>query len=442
MRLPLARLSSTLALLAAAGLATTSFATAPLTGASVDPPRRDPEPQTSDGVVGTVAEPVHGRVASRPIIKKHRKRRVAPGVTYEKWRQTDPPRDPVRVHVLRIDPSVKGVKLDYGGPAQVPDTQRVRRMVVRQGAVAGVNADFFDIRDTLAPLGNGVQRGRGLLHGRRDTWTTSFFIDRDGKPHIRKLPVVATIKQHPRWKIAHLNSPTVWPDQIGIYTARWGTLAGKRVTDNQDAHVRQVLVQQGRVVSNENRLTRDEPIQGRVLMGRGGGADKLEKLEVGSRLGFDWTFEGDPPIVISGSEVLLRNRQIRAQDDVYQHPRTAIGFNRETGRIILAVVDGRSESSRGYTLVELARLMKQQGCELALNFDGGGSSTMVATFLDGTTKVRNVPSDGHPRKVANSLLVHGAPWPDGDPSTSPTDGPTDEPTLEPSPSPDPGTVVR
>jgi len=417
-RLPLAHLSATLALITAAGLASAIFA-----GGSVDPARpkaqlqgahpQQVEPQTSDGVRGTVARPLVGRVLPRPVIKHRHTQKVAPGVTYERWRQTDAPRDPVRVMVLRIDPSVRGVRLDYGGPEEVPDTQRVRRMVLHSEAVAGVNGDFFDIRDTMAPLGNGVQRGLGLLHGRRTTWTTSFFIDRQDKPHIRKLPVVAFIRQHPRWKIAHLNSPTVWPDQIGIYTQKWGDLLGKRVTDGQDANVRQVVVQKGVVVSSSRRLTTDEPIEGRVLIGRGRGADKLARLEVGSRVGLGWSFEGDPKMVISGSEVLLRDRRIKAQDDVYQHPRTAIGFNRETDEILIAVVDGRQESSRGYTLVEMARLMKQQGCELALNLDGGGSSTMVARFPDGTVKVRNVPSDGHPRKVANSLLVFGRPLPTG-----------------------------
>ena len=41
------------------------------------------------------------------------------------------------------------------------------------------------------------------------------------------------------------------------------------------------------------------------------------------------------------------------------------------------VTDGRTEESAGLSLVQLADLMLDIGCETACNLDGGGSSTMV-----------------------------------------------------------------
>ena len=41
------------------------------------------------------------------------------------------------------------------------------------------------------------------------------------------------------------------------------------------------------------------------------------------------------------------------------------------------VTDGRTEESAGLSLVQLADLMLEIGCETAYNLDGGGSSTMV-----------------------------------------------------------------
>ena len=41
------------------------------------------------------------------------------------------------------------------------------------------------------------------------------------------------------------------------------------------------------------------------------------------------------------------------------------------------VTDGRTEESAGLSLVQLADLMLDIGCETAYNLDGGGSSTMV-----------------------------------------------------------------
>ena len=94
-----------------------------------------------------------------------------------------------------------------------------------------------------------------------------------------------------------------------------------------------------------------------------------------------------------------------AKDDVDLHPRTAIGIDRDTGQLLLLVVDGRQDLSRGSTMKELAKLFQRLGAEDALNLDGGGSSIMLARQLDGSLAVLNSPSDGHPRPVANGLEV-------------------------------------
>ena len=92
-------------------------------------------------------------------------------------------------------------------------------------------------------------------------------------------------------------------------------------------------------------------------------------------------------------------------DDLEMHPRTAIGIDRDTGQVLMLVVDGRQSFSRGYTMVELANLMTTLGAEDALNLDGGGSSTLLALDPNGVLGVRNSPSDGFERHVANGLEV-------------------------------------
>jgi hypothetical protein len=81
------------------------------------------------------------------------------------------------------------------------------------------------------------------------------------------------------------------------------------------------------------------------------------------------------------------------------HPRTAVAFN--SSYIYFVVVDGRSGRSSGMTLNELADFCQTELLATnAVNNDGGGSSTM---WVDGS--VRNVPSDGTPRAVANGLMM-------------------------------------
>ena len=91
------------------------------------------------------------------------------------------------------------------------------------------------------------------------------------------------------------------------------------------------------------------------------------------------------------------------------HPRTAVGIDRDTNTVFLTVIDGRQSFSRGYTMVELANLMLEWGCEDALNLDGGGSSAMAGLLPDGTLGVLNSPSDGSERKVPDGLQVVYSP---------------------------------
>lgn len=82
-------------------------------------------------------------------------------------------------------------------------------------------------------------------------------------------------------------------------------------------------------------------------------------------------------------------------------PRTAVGYSRDRATLTLVVVDGRSTSSVGMTIDELAVLMASFGVDRAMNLDGGGSSTM---WVDGRGVV-NRPSDGSERTVANHLGI-------------------------------------
>jgi hypothetical protein len=85
-------------------------------------------------------------------------------------------------------------------------------------------------------------------------------------------------------------------------------------------------------------------------------------------------------------------------------PRTAIGFNQAKNKIYWVVVDGREEGvSEGMTLTEMGAVMLYLGCYQALNFDGGGSSTMMGS----NGMLKNNPSDdAGPRPIPSCLLAY------------------------------------
>jgi hypothetical protein len=331
-------------------------------------------------------------------------RNVAPGVAFRRWDQTDR-RGTIRAYLLTIDPEEPGVHIDYASMRRVRATAPVTDILARDSAIAGVNADFFDIGDTGAPLGLGQDRQRGLLHARRSGHNAAFYVDRAGAPQIGPVRLEARISSHPGLVITSLNSPFVAPNGIGIYDPRWGKTVGYRVTDGHRRGVRMVQIRNGRVRATTTRLPQRTRIRGTLLIGRGNGAKALRRLKVGAEADVVHTLSEPLQMAITGDVFLVRDGMVRVKDDRQLHPRTAVGIDDDTGDVLLLAIDGRQSFSRGYTLVELATLMVGLGADRAVNLDGGGSTTMVARRPSGRLAVVNRPSDGSQRPVANALAV-------------------------------------
>jgi hypothetical protein len=332
-----------------------------------------------------------------------------PGLRYRHWLQTNA-RGTVHAYLLRANVNRRGLSLEYVGPDHVAERDELTDLLDGDDAVAGVNADFFDIADTGAPLGVGVD-DRRVLHGPRSGWTTGFALAGSSTARVGAVPVRARVVRGPKLRITDVNTSHVGIDEIGLYTARWGAAPGYAVTDGAlPRNVRQVHIRRGRVVSNTRAVTRGGAVKGRLLLGRGAGADQLKRrLPVGKRVKIAVAADGSPRVAVGGSEVLVSGGRVVTTDDGQLHPRTAVGIDHDTGRVLLLVVDGRSEESIGHTMVELATLMVELGAEEALNLDGGGSSTMGVTEPDGGLQVANVPSDGQERPVPNGLGLVWSP---------------------------------
>ena len=113
---------------------------------------------------------------------------------------------------------------------------------------------------------------------------------------------------------------------------------------------------------------------------------------------------GWPRIVVDGQSIadsVDRLEGTFSRFSTTRHPRTGVGFSRDSATLYLITVDGRSESSSGMSLAEFAALMRALGVAQGLNLDGGGSTTLVIRG-----RVVNHPSDSTgERRVGNALLV-------------------------------------
>lgn len=87
------------------------------------------------------------------------------------------------------------------------------------------------------------------------------------------------------------------------------------------------------------------------------------------------------------------------------YPFSSIGF-REDGTVIMMIVDGRSEISKGLTYSEAGSLMLAMGCTNALMLDGGGSAQMLLKNEEsGKFTLQNKATDGSERKMRTYWMI-------------------------------------
>ena len=107
------------------------------------------------------------------------------------------------------------------------------------------------------------------------------------------------------------------------------------------------------------------------------------------------------PELIHNNEIVVHEKQ-EVPISSPSNPRTAIGIY-DKGHYIFVVSDGRTDESKGLSLYQLSQCIKELGCTMAYNLDGGGSTTM---FFN--NQIVNIPTDGNhieERRVSDILYI-------------------------------------
>jgi exopolysaccharide biosynthesis protein len=111
-------------------------------------------------------------------------------------------------------------------------------------------------------------------------------------------------------------------------------------------------------------------------------------------------FSFGPALVENGQIIVSSASEVDQSKN--SNPRTAIGQISPLHYIII-VSDGRTDESEGLSLLQLAQVFLDQGCSVAYNLDGGGSSTM---YFNGT--IINNPTDGRndgEREISDIIYI-------------------------------------
>ncbi len=291
-------------------------------------------------------------------------------------------------------------------PASCGDTKNIY--------FSGINADMFSYTGT-GTIGNSVAN-EIVYKTFKDSGWFGLAYNRNKEMKIGATSVSFLISGCPSAK--SVNTPRS-DGNIIIYTSKFGTntktsggtevitefVNGSDLKANGTTKVRiKSVVQSGNNVIPENGL---------VISASGWTTKYFDELPVGSELEITPSFRIDNVEIkdlvemTGGCPVILKDGQIQNTDALLDHlksrtSRTAVGYDSTGKKIVMLVVDSRQPGvSEGVPSKDLAAIMANVGCIDALNLDGGGSSTLYHNQLG----VRNVPSDGSPRKVINGLFL-------------------------------------
>jgi hypothetical protein len=348
-----------------------------------------------------------------------RSRSIAPGVRHSFYQKPGP----ISIHLLEIDllePTVSIESFRLRGLARTT-TQTLANERESHRVVAAINADFFSFQ-TGWPLGIQVMRGK-LIHA-APTSRSHIAFDRNNKPRIERFAFRGSIatKHGDRFRIDRVNEPR-GQNRMTLYTSEWDTLVAVSTGD---------MVLHTRLIGNQWRMgdtlrvvalsfrseapTQIGYFEAALLMSD---AEILSRMQRTVRLqdtlalylglvpqmsGIREVVGGAGRLLRNGvfdSTAIIKSERLASSFLTTRHPRTFIGFDRDTTKLFLCTVDGRQELSLGMNFQEMADFLLSIGAWNAINLDGGGSTTLV---VEG--QIVNSPSDRTgERPVANTLQV-------------------------------------
>lgn len=330
----------------------------------------------------------------------------------------------VDAYLLTADLGQSGVRLDLGHPPVVAQGMALSRQLANVGAIAGVNADFFDINNSYASLGFEVARGELRKTAAPEALNRdASIVTAAGRALISQLRFTGSVRRGTTTvgALGGLNTYSAPTGGIVAFTPLWGTYSRARATSGA-SDTAEVLVQNGVVtaVSSGTPGSGTIPSDGYYLVGREAGATALDTLQVGDPVSLDYDLTSangdDLQFAVSGGARIVRDGVVQTLsgsevgDPLNPNPRTGIGFDRDGSHVYLAVIDGRRAGFAGVLQSELGRLLQEAGAWNAQNLDGGGSSELIARAAGASSMtIRNVPSDGQERTDANSVGLFVAP---------------------------------
>jgi len=329
----------------------------------------------------------------------------------------------ITILVTKVDlnnPYVE-VKPVYGTKGKLTERQTVTQMARETGAVAAINADFFNMSKRGAPFGIVMKDKEVVSSMGHISYWYSLGLTADKTAAVEKFGFTGkvTAPSGASYPLQGINKEEYNPsegrkshlNQLNMYTPRFGKTSLGTIP-GYDHVVEVVFVDNVAKEVRVNQPGAPIPANGYVLWGHGAAAAFLQQqFPAGTAAQIEYhttPLNRDWAQAVGGHVLLVdQGRPLTSfPTDTYVkqiNARTAVGVSQDGKTLYMVTIDG----SKGVYLDELAKIMAELGAYRAVNFDGGGSTTMAARMLGETqAKLVNQPKEGTERRVPTGLAVY------------------------------------
>lgn len=335
---------------------------------------RPPAPRPTMPPVAAVAPPI-------PLVSD---REVAPGVRWRQYSGISPRwKAPLFANVLEFDPQDRRYRVAViPAKGRAPSyRESTRRIALKTKALAAINGSYFEFRVRKSngdPIGLVLSEGALVNAARGDR--PALGIMPDGRVFFgmpgRKRDAASALQIE---RLAALRAPE----------------ALAAAPESPKGLLERTMLALGGIVRRQSAQAAPPRVA----------APAPFRNQTG--LGYPWNealhgLEGGPTLIHEGRKVPLTGFNWSILKG--REPRTAVALTRE-GKMLWLTIDGRRPGhSMGTNLDEVTQIFQSLGAVEALNWDGGGSTTMIIKGQP-VTKI----ATGWVREVSNALVLIPTP---------------------------------
>lgn len=311
---------------------------------------------------------------------------------------------PIKINIVEINTKINpnlDIKPQIASD-KLNSKKTVRRIAQQEGAIVAINGGYFKPQ-TGVPLG-ALMIDRNVLTGEIFNRVGIAIFNENDKISFKMDKIDFNIKAYTKnamVEIDNINQPRMLSTYTLMYTPIWGQISPPAPKNGYNMLVvgnKIEKISANPIEFKNNSVVISAPKDVIAKLARSNKEIYID-IKLQDSLKGAKHIIGAGPYLVKDSQIFVDTSAQKLQAISGKNPRSAIGYKSD-GTFMIVTIDGREKASVGMTLNELAKLMKNIGCEYAMNFDGGSSS---ALYVKG-----NIANSAHNKEgvaISNALIV-------------------------------------